>query len=325
VRARHAIGEKLSTLAADSDFIIVHNAFTLHFCLPLTAAMWELAARKPAGNVIAWCHDLAWTNPLYQPAMHDGYPWDLLRVPAPNVRYVMVSDERKHELLRIWGNFRGPVSVIPNGIDTRSFLRLSDSTWEIVERFRLLERDLVLLLPVRITRRKNIELAIEVVATLKERGLDVCFIVSGPVAPHHPGKSDVYLTQLMARRAELGLQDQVVFLSNELGHNLDDSTVSELYCVADALLFPSAQEGFGLPILEAGLSRVPAIVSDIPIFDEVGGEDVWKFGLDEPAETIAAQVMEAVSGNSANLFRRVRREYSWRGIADRELLPLLTT
>ncbi len=322
-RARRVIFDKLAGLAADVDYVIVHNALTLHFSLPLTSALWDLAARKQPGSIIAWCHDLAWTNPLYLPHMHDGYPWDLLRVPAPHVRYVTVSEERKTELQRIWGAYEGPISVIPNGIDVRTFLRLSDSTWEIVERFDLLSRDLVLFLPVRITRRKNIELAIEVVAALKARGLDVRFLVSGPAAPHHPGRSDAYLAELLARREELGVTDEVVFLAHDLGAKLDDRTVSELYTVADALLFPSAQEGFGLPILEAGLSRLPAVTSDIPIFAEVGGDDVRRFALDASADSIATTVLDAVKDGAGELFRRVRREYDWDVVLEKHILPLL--
>jgi len=32
---------------------------------------------------------------------------------------------------------------------------------------------------------------------------------------------------------------------------LDDATVANLYQIADALFFPSTQEGFGIPIIEA--------------------------------------------------------------------------
>ena len=322
-RTRLRILDRLAPAVARADVVLAHNAFTLHFSLPLTAALWELAAGRSDGSVIAWCHDLAWTNPLYIPAMHQGYPWELLRIPAPNTRYVTVSRERKIELAYLWGGGEDRITVVPNGVDASEVLRLSSDGARLVERYGLFDRDIVLVLPVRITRRKNIELAITAVRCLKERGYDVRFLVSGPTAPHHPVRSRTYLGELKTLREDLGVTDEVIFLADDLGHTLDTRTVFELYAVADALLFPSAQEGFGLPILEAGLARLPAVISDIPIFHEVGGNDVWTFGLDAAPQRVADVIMQAVESGPSRLYRRVLREYRWEAILDGKLLPLL--
>lgn len=320
---RQAIFESLSPLVNAADVVIAHNAFTLHFSLPLTAVLWELAGRRKPGSMIAWCHDLSWVNPLYIPAMHPGYPWDLLRTPAPNTQYVTVSEERKAELGELWAGDSPEIVVVPNGVDACEFLRLSAPARALVERYSLFERDAVLLLPVRITRRKNIEAGIRAVRTLKDRGFDVRFLISGPQAPHHPVRSTSYLDDLKALRSGLGVEAEVVFLADELGENLDNQTVAELYVVSDVLLFPSASEGFGIPILEAGLVRVPIVLSDIPIFREVGGQDVRTFGLDAAPDTIAASIVEALDTGPARLYRRVLREYRWEAIVDHHILPLL--
>ena len=323
-RVRDSIAAQLGPLLASRDVVLVHNAFTLHFSLPLTSALWELAAQRPPGSMIAWTHDLAWVNQLYAPAMHSGYPWDLLRVPAPGVRYVVVSRERQTELSALWdGNGDSDILVAPNGIDPYSFLGLSPETRAIVHRFRLFERQMVLLLPVRVTRRKNVELAMRAVRCLRDQGVDACFLVTGPVAPHHPGRSQTYLDELKRLRDDLALNDAVIFAADELGHNLDYATVAELYRVVDALLFPSAQEGFGLPILEAGLARIPVILADIPVFREIGGADVWTFDLGAAPDHIAGRILEAVQGRPSALYRRVLREYRWDAIIDQSVMPLL--
>jgi mannosylglucosylglycerate synthase len=318
------IGKMLLPLAEAADVVVVHNAFTLHFCLPLTAALWRLAESRKPGTVIAWSHDLSWTNPLYLPSMHPGYPWDLLRRPSPNTKYITVSHERKTELANLWGKSGAEISVVPNGIDPIRFLRLSTATSRIVQRYRLFDRDAVLLLPVRITRRKNIEAGIRAVRCLRDRGLDACFVVSGPVAPHHPARSMSYLAELQALRDELKMGDAVFFLADELGERLADRTVSELYVIADALLFPSAQEGFGLPILEAGLARSPAVLADIPIFREIGQADAVIFSHADSPATVAGNIIEALDSGPARLFRRVLREYRWDSIVDEQIVPLLT-
>lgn len=322
-RARQEILRQLAPSVARADVVIAHNAFTLHFSLPLTAALWELSAHRSDGSIIAWCHDLAWANPLYIPTMHQGYPWELLRAPAPNTSYVTVSRERRVELAHLWGGDETRITVVPNGVDAPDSLRLSREGVDLVERYGLFDHDLVLLLPVRITRRKNVEVAIRAVRCLKDRGHDVRFLVSGPTAPHHPTRSRTYLGELKALRDELGLTQEVVFVADDLEYSLDHRTVYDLYAVADVLLFPSAQEGFGLPIVEAALARLPAVVSDIPIFHEVGGPDVWTFALDAAPDRVADVILEAADSRPSRLYRRALREYRWEAIFKGKLLPLL--
>jgi glycosyltransferase involved in cell wall biosynthesis len=321
MRAR--VLDRLAPLAASAHRMIVHNALTRHFSFPLTSAVWHLASTAAAGRTIAWCHDLSWTNPLYLPSMHPGHPWELLRYPAPQVQYVTVSTERREELLGLWGQQNGEARVVPNGIDPMAFLRLSPTARDIASRHRLPEREMVLLLPVRITRRKNVELAIHAVKSLVSKGIDVLFLVSGPTAPHHPVRSKSYLEELKELCVSLDIQDHVVFLADTRGANLSSETVSELYSLSDALLFPSAQEGFGLPILEAGLARVPVILSDIPVFREVAAENAHFFDLQDQPDAIAEKILSALSTRQSSLYRRVLHQYSWDQVMQSHLLPLL--
>jgi glycosyltransferase involved in cell wall biosynthesis len=89
------------------------------------------------------------------------------------------------------------------------------------------------------------------------------------------------------------------------------------------LLFPSAQEGFGIPILEAGLTKTPAVLSRIPIFLELGRDDVLTFDLAADPDTIAQSIESALDTPSSRLFRRVLRHYRWDAIVDRLIVPLL--
>jgi glycosyltransferase involved in cell wall biosynthesis len=52
---------------------------------------------------------------------------------------------------------------------------------------------------------------------------------------------------------------------------LPDGEVARLLRGARALLFPSIEEGFGIPLAEALAAGVPALASDIPAFRELGG------------------------------------------------------
>lgn len=66
---------------------------------------------------------------------------------------------------------------------------------------------------------------------------------------------------------KLGIEDKVKFLGY-----VPDKNLSALYSGAEALLFPSLFEGFGLPILEAQASGCPVLTSNISSMPEVAGE-----------------------------------------------------
>ncbi len=75
-----------------------------------------------------------------------------------------------------------------------------------------------------------------------------------------------YADFLQQRINFLGLQDSV-----DLRHELSFSDLKSLYASASALVYPSVDEGFGIPPIEAMASGTPVIVSDIPVFHEVLG------------------------------------------------------
>ncbi|TMC63865.1 MAG: glycosyltransferase family 4 protein, partial [Chloroflexota bacterium] len=155
---RANIIERLSTELAELDVVIVHNALTLHFNLPLTAALWTLAdTNRP--RIISWVHDISWLNPIYRPWMHDGEPWDLLRRQHQNVTSIFVSTQRLEEWRDLSGAKLDASHVIPNGIDPAALLKLSPRARELVTRLGLFSADIVMLAPVRITKRKNLEWA----------------------------------------------------------------------------------------------------------------------------------------------------------------------
>jgi len=76
-----------------------------------------------------------------------------------------------------------------------------------------------------------------------------------------------------------GLQDHVHFVSC-----LTDEELRLLYCGATAHLFPSAYEGFGLPVLEAMACGTPSVTSCSSSLPEVGGDAALYVNLADPDE-----------------------------------------
>ncbi|MCL4530426.1 MAG: glycosyltransferase, partial [Chloroflexi bacterium] len=161
------IESQLRAVVADADILIAHNVCSLNKNLAQTAALRKLSETSRQPHLIIWHHDLAWTTPRYRAELHDGYPWDLLRTAWPGATQVVVSEMRQRELAELMGLPPEKIMVVPNGVDAASFLKLETQTLDFVKQLNLFEAALLLLLPVRITPRKNIELALRVLAVLR--------------------------------------------------------------------------------------------------------------------------------------------------------------
>ena len=323
---RTRLREALQQAVAPEDVFIVHNALTLHKNLALTAALHDLAEK--GYRIIGWCHDFAWLDALYIPVLRPGFPWDLLRTPWPNTRYVTVSEHRRAQLARLLEIPESDIAVVPPGVAPAQWLRLSPLTRRLADELGLWQAEPLLLLPARITRRKNIQFAIRIVAALREHFPNPTLVVTGPPGPHNPSNV-AYLEKLRSLRAELGLERQVHFIY-EHGEGgkpllLDDEAMAEFYALADALLFPSLREGFGMPVLEAGMTRLPVLASDIPPVRESAGDNATLFDPQgDPAEA-AARIAERLRSDPVyRLHRRVLNHYTWDAIIDNLVLPLLT-
>ncbi|WP_375464937.1 MSMEG_0565 family glycosyltransferase [uncultured Methylobacterium sp.] len=96
-----------------------------------------------------------------------------------------------------------------------------------------------------------------------------------------------------------------------------------LYRRADALVFPSLKEGFGLCVLEAMACGTPAIVADRPPFTEYLGPDDALFVDPEDAGAIARAMAAALDpALRSRLVARgheVVRQHPWRLCAERHL------
>jgi alpha-1,3-rhamnosyl/mannosyltransferase len=70
--------------------------------------------------------------------------------------------------------------------------------------------------------------------------------------------------------------------------------MSALYAEAAVMAMPSFCDGFSLPALEAMMAGLPVMLSDIPVYREVGGEAALYFDPTDP-ESIAAAITTAVT------------------------------
>ena len=304
----------------DTDILIAHNVCSLNKNLILTSAVRNISN---VFQVILWHHDLAWTTPRYRHELHEGYPWDQLKQAWHGVRQVTISEMRQQELADLLQINQEEIAVIPNGVDIPAFHKMEGQTREYIQQLDLLHASPLFLLPVRITPRKNIELALHVCANLLHNFPDTKLLVTGPLGPHNPSNVD-YFKKLTALRNELNLENVVHFLAEWTDQYLPDVMISDFYHLADALFMPSAEEGFGIPILEAGLAGLPIFCSDIPPLRNLGSSNATYFSPDADPVELANRIVNHLSFDPVFRMRvRVRKEFSWERIYQREIEPLL--
>ncbi|HXO75627.1 MAG TPA: glycosyltransferase family 1 protein [Puia sp.] len=132
------------------------------------------------------------------------------------------------------------------------------------------------------------------------------------VAGPPPAESEIKLVE------ELNLQDKVEFLAYP---SLEE--LYTLYHEAFCFAFPSLEEGFGIPLLEAAAAGCPVICSDIGIFHEISGDSVLYFDP-HSGDSVNLQLEKLVSDSSLRqeLTRRSNAnlaKYSWIEAAKRTL------
>ncbi|TMC44014.1 MAG: glycosyltransferase family 4 protein, partial [Chloroflexi bacterium] len=221
----------------------------------------------------------------------------------------------------------GDRQVIPNGIDPAALLRRGPVASKLVADFGLDNTDIVLLAPVRITRRKNLEWAIEAAAAIRASGRSVQLLITGPPGPHNPRALE-YVQDLKRLTERLGLAESVRFLYEQgstpsSGYAVDAPTLSDLYMLSDVVTLPSESEGFGLPLAEAAVFRVPVVCTDLPAFREVAPEGATFVPLSDGPAAFAAAVLTAIDSPAARLRREVIHALSWDRIVSERLEPLL--
>jgi glycosyltransferase involved in cell wall biosynthesis len=283
----------------------VRELDVIHF--PTEFDLWYL--RPGRARRVVTIHGCA---PAVMPAhLHHRLRAGLIRRMARHLsgvdQVVTVSEASAREIESVYGLPRSRVEVIPNGVG-RAFAeaRPPDPAW-LRERFGVTRPFLMsvgLMIP-----KKNQLTALRVWNRLADHGRRLDFVLVGEAGPME--------TELRwaARHNEHGR----LITPGYVGE--DD--LARLYAGAEAFLFPSFHEGFGIPVVEAMAAGCPVIASSIPALAEVtGGVSPLFEPLDERGMTADAERLLADRVYREERVRRGRERsglFSW----DRSAATLL--
>jgi glycosyltransferase involved in cell wall biosynthesis len=124
------------------------------------------------------------------------------------------------------------------------------------------------------------------------------------------GDDRKYRSSVMTRIRQLHLQTRVEVISG-----LGQGQLIDFYRAAEALVLPSFEEGFGLPVLEAMACDTPVICSHAASLPEVGGDAVQYFDPYSP-EDMAQRIGEVLGSDEkrtrlSSLGRARSKLFTW--------------
>ena len=116
-----------------------------------------------------------------------------------------------------------------------------------------------------------------------------------------------------------------MFFNDFLNRALVRTEIHDLYQIADMVFFLSKSENFGLPLLEAALTKTPILVSDLKVFREVGGDFIKYVDYKTVPPAMAAEVVKNFIEKSlrVRLNYRSRTQYDLKTILKEKFVPLI--
>jgi glycosyltransferase involved in cell wall biosynthesis len=289
-RAEWVLGEQtlLPLMAARAKADLVHS-------LASTAPLWGRFRR------VVTVHDLIYAH---FPEAHAGLREKGMRVLVPAAarrshRVIADSLSTREDLIDLIGLPAERIDVVPLGLGA---VRRAEPLGEtdVRERLRLGRRRVVLSLSAK-RPHKNLLALIGALARIPGAERPV-LVLAGYPTEHE--------AQLREHASTLGLDDDVRFPGW-----LSDAEVEGLWAIADAFVFPSLYEGFGLPVLEAMARGVPVACSNASSLPEVAGDAALLFDPHDEAAIADALARLLADTQLAERLRaagqdRVRR-FTW--------------
>ena len=267
-RAEWVLGEQalLPRLAARERVDLVHS-------LASTSPAWGRFRR------VVTVHDLIYRR---YPETHGGLRGLGMRALVPlgarrSHRVIADSQSTRDDLISLLGIARERIDVVALGtrIERPSDHAARDhaAAGETRARFQLGNRPVLLTLSAK-RPHKNLVTLIDALALIP--------IEQRPVRVL-PGYPTPYELDLRAHAAAVGVQADVRFPAW-----VSDAELEGLWAVADAFVFASLYEGFGLPVLEAMARGVPVACSDRSSLPEVAGDAALLFDPEAPGAIAVA-------------------------------------
>lgn len=192
-------------------------------------------------------------------------------------RIVAVSQCTKRDIVEMYGIAPEKVDVVYQGCDKQFWQKATDGAKEEVRKLLGLPEHYVLYVG-SIERRKNLMLLAKAMTRLPKEVVAIAV-----------GKRTAYADEVERFCEANGLAGRLRMISG-----VPFCHFPALYQMADMMVYPSRFEGFGIPLLEALVSGIPAIGCTGSCLEEAGGPDSLYVSPDDD-EALASAINNVLS------------------------------
>lgn len=265
-----------------------------------------LRERRPA---VVTVHDLTFLeNPTWYKWERALYnKWGVSQSVRRARRIIAVSEATAKELVKRLNVPRDRIDVIYNGVDERFVPLEEGADAPIREKYKLPER--YFLFVGTLEPRKNVDRLIRAWARIADKVAVDLAIVGRDGWKVEPIYKDLNAVEQPERIHRIGF--------------LDHDDLPGVMAAAEALVYPSLAEGFGIPVAEAMACGTPVVTSKISSLPEVAGDagllvDPYDVGEIGGAMWRIADSEELRADLSQRCIERAKR-FSWKQSAEETL------
>jgi len=177
-------------------------------------------------------------------------------------RIIAVSERTRSDILDLYSVDPERVVVVPLGVDRERFRPPTPRAVEAVRHRHGIDGPYLLALG-DIDPRKNLPAVVRAFASLPD-DVRPTLVIAGAAAPWSPGGME-NLHRTLASVPER-VRKRIL-----LTGYVPEEDVADLIGGAEALLYPSLYEGFGLPVVEAMACGTPVLTSNVSALPETAG------------------------------------------------------
>ena len=174
-------------------------------------------------------------------------------------KIIAISESTKNDIVRFYNVSPLKVEVIYQACNPLFYeLQSKDSVASILNKYSLPQN--FMLYVGSIIERKNLLTIVKAQEKLNN-DLRIPLVIVG--------KGGAYKNKVQEYIKMKGLSDHFIWLDNLS----DNYHLQAFYQAAEVFIYPSVYEGFGIPVVEALLSKTPVITSNLSSLPEAGGPD----------------------------------------------------